>query len=93
MCRKDPNDVLNCKFKSIRNIKTNPIQHTREPNNENDDSLNDMTVVDLKDTCRVYGLSTGGLKKDLVDRVSVFMESLAMHDDVDVDGSLDENEA
>lgn len=77
----------------MRNIKSHPIQHMHEPNNENDDSLKDMTAVDLKDACRLHGLSAGGLKKDLVDRMSAFMESLVMNNDVDIDGSLDENEA
>ena len=52
-----------------------------------------MTVVDLKDICRAYGLSTGGLKNDLVARLSEFMESLAVYDDDAAVGSLEECEA
>ena len=40
-----------------------------------------MTVVDLKDVCRAHGLSAGSLKKDLVTRLSEFMELIAVHDD------------
>jgi len=84
---------MNCKFKTIRNIKINPLQYILEPNNENNNSLNNITIVDLKDIYRMYRLSTSGLKKDLIDRISVFMESLAVYNNIDVDGSLEECEA
>ena len=92
ICRKDPNDVHHCEYKAIRNIKINPIQYVPDSSDENNDSLNNMTVVDLKDICRAYGLSTGGLKNDLVARLSEFMESLAVYDDDAAVGLLEECE-
>ena len=41
----------------------------------------------------MYRLSTSGLKKDLIDRISVFIESLAVYNDIDIDGLLEECEA
>ena len=51
-----------------------------------------MIIVDLKDICRMYRLSTGRLKKDLIDRISVFIESLVVYNNIDVDGLLEECE-
>ena len=48
-------------------------------NNASDayDLLNNLTVSKLKCVCRKYGLMVGGRKKDIVARVTTFMESLA----------------
>ena len=75
----------------MQNISINLLQHILEPNNENGKSLKSITIANLKNVRRTCGLSTGRRKKDLVDWVSIFIESLAMHKNVDVDRSLDEN--
>ena len=82
-CHEDSNDVVNCEFKATQNIKIDLMQCALEPSNKNNNSLDNVTVVDLKDICRAHGLSAGGLKKDLVARLSEFMESLVVHDDND----------
>ena len=63
-----------------------------ELSNENNNSLDNMTVIDLKDICRVYRLSTSGLKKDFVTRLSEIIELLAVHDDKAAAESLEEYE-
>ena len=61
-----------------------------EPNDESTDSLKDLTVAELKDVCRACGLTVGGRKEHLVDRTTVFMESLSHFDGTAENVSLDE---
>ena len=50
-------------------------------------------IVNLMDICRAHRLSTFSLRKDLVDRLSKFIESLAVHDDNVAAKLLEECEA
>ena len=74
----------------MENIKINSMQRVPEPSNEDNDSLDNMTVIDLKDICRACGLSTGGIKKDLVTRLSELIELLAAHNDDTIAELLEE---
>ena len=66
------------------------MQSLPEPGNEDNDGLGNITTVDLKDVSRTHRLSTGRMKKDLVARLSEFMESLAVCNNDAVAESLEE---
>ena len=52
-----------------------------------------MTIINLKDICRMRGLSAGRIKKDFVTRLSKFMESLVVYDNDAVTELLEEHDA
>lgn len=72
-------------------MQTRPLQRTNA-DSEQEESLNDLAANELKDICRVSGVSVSGQKQVLVDRFKVAMESLGSMDDDDDNESLEENE-
>ena len=65
------------------------MQYVPELSNEDNDSLDNITIIDLKDICRTHRLSTIRIKKDLVARLSEFIESLAAYNNNTIAESLE----
>ena len=54
-------------------------------------ALADLTVAELKEVCRSYGLPVSGAKDVLLQRLVPFIEALANFDDGDEMASLEES--
>ena len=76
----------------MQNIIINILQFALEQSNENNNSLNSMTITNLKDACRVHRLSASELKKNLVEQASAFIESLVARNNIGTNRLLDGSE-
>ena len=77
----------------MQNAKINPLQHVLELANESNDSLSNVTILDLKNAHGTHRLSRSRLKKDLVARLSEYIESLAVCNNTNANRLLEECEA
>ena len=60
-------------------------------NSDTSESLDNITVIELKNACRACTLSTEGRKKDLIDCSNILMESLATQSDAGTDRCVNSN--
>ena len=82
-CRRDPNNTDQCEFKSIGNAQTRDIKD-HSTRTEEDNSLGDLTVVELKEVCRVCSLAVSGNKDALLQRLLPFMNALNNYEEEEV---------
>ena len=73
-----------------RNIERRVVRSVSD-DSEDDDDIAKMTVVQLNDVCKTYGLPRSGNKPELLLRLIPFLTALNTVDDDDSDGMDDED--
>lgn len=79
-------------FKTIHEAQTKLFMLANATGDDKGENLMDLTVIELKDICRTHGLTVGGRKADIVERLTSFMETLSTIDEDDAKELIDRNE-
>ena len=69
-CRLNPNNITGCSFREVRNMKKMLVKCLVEQDEANDPlGLHELTIAELKGELRLRGLTLGGRKAELIERL------------------------